>query len=201
MYGLYRVKWAGFSFHSTEYQNRNRSDAQFITDCYRAFLYRNPSQTELNSWLSGVWSRPQAVSTFANSDEFKNFIGSLFSGLNGLPTRNFITTMYIGFLDRLVDRGGLVYWGSLFDSAIDKRQESEYMAQQAIDSTEFQSKQPTNETIVASLYRAFFGRYPADSEIAYWAGELNAGRQTVDNLIYVFATSQEFSQILKKYFP
>jgi hypothetical protein len=109
--------------------------------------------------------------------------------------------MYIGFLDRLVDQGGLGYWSSLFDTAVDKRQESEYMAQQVIGSTEFQSKQPTNETIVTRLYRAFLGRYPADSEIAYWAGELNAGRQTVDNLIYAFANSQEFSQILQKYFP
>jgi 4-amino-4-deoxy-L-arabinose transferase-like glycosyltransferase len=188
-------------FSSDEYQMRNRSNAEFIIDCYRAFLNRNPGQAELNSWLGSTWSRPQVVSTFAESEEFKNFIGSLFPGLNGLPTRNFITAMYIRFLDRLMDSGELVYWSSLFDNAVDKRQQSIYMAQQAMGCDEFQNQHPTNQTIVVRLYRAFLRRYPADNEIAYWTGELNAGRQTSDTLINVFANSQEFSQILKKYFP
>jgi C1A family cysteine protease len=189
-------------FSSDEYVlKRNRSNAQFITDCYRAFLYRAPSAGELNAWLGGVWSRSQAVSIFANSDEFKNYIGSLFPGFNGLPTRNFVTAMYIGFLDRLVDEGGLVYWSGLFDNASDKRLEAVYMAQQNIASQEFQGGLPTNETIVVRLYRGLLGRYPDDNEIAYWSGELNSGRQTINALINQFANSQEFSQILLKYFP
>jgi hypothetical protein len=187
-------------FSSDEYHTRNRSNSQFITDCYQAFLYRSPSEAELNDWLRGVWNRLQAVTIFANSHEFKNYVQGLFPGFTGLPTRNFVATMYIGLLDRLAEGGGLVYWGNLLDDALDKRQMSKYIAQQVVGSPEFQSKLPTNETIVERLYRALLGRFPGDNEIAYWAGELNAGRQTVDNLINLFANSQEFSQILQKYF-
>jgi len=187
-------------FSSSEYQSRNRSNAQFITDCYRAFLYRSPSQAELNAWFSGVWNRLQVVSMFANCDEFKNYIQGLFHGFTGLPTRNFVTTMYVGFLDRLVDGSGLVYWSNLFDEAPDKREMSKYMGQQFVGSPEFQSSRPSNETIVTSLYRAYLGRFPADGEITYWAGELNSGRQSVDDLINQFANSQEFSEILEWYF-
>jgi 4-amino-4-deoxy-L-arabinose transferase-like glycosyltransferase len=188
-------------FASTEYQNLNRSDTRFITDCYHAFLNRNPSQSELSSWLESTWSRPQVVSIFADSDEFKYYIGSLFPGLSGLPARNFVTTMYIVFLDRLVEEGGLVYWSGLFENATDKRQEAVHMAQQVIASPEFQGGHPTNETIVVRLYRGYLGRYPTDIEIAHWAGELDSGHQTINALINQFANSQEFSQILLKYFP
>jgi len=188
-------------FSAEEYRNRNRSNAQFITDCYRAFLYRSPNTFELNEWLNGVWTRPQAVSIFANSDEFKDYIEGLFPGLAGVPSRNFVTAMYIGLLDRLVDSFGLAYWASRFDNAVDKRQMSKYMGEQVTNGDEFRSKHPNNGTIIVSLYRAFLGRYPAESESAYWTNELNAGRQTVNSLVNVFANSQEFSRILSIYFP
>jgi hypothetical protein len=187
-------------FSSDEYQTRNRSNSQFITDCYQAFLYRSPSAGELNSWLSGVWNRLQVVSMFANSDDCDDYMQKLFPGFTGLPTRNFVTTMYIGFLNRLVDGGGLIYWSNLFDEATDKRAMSKYMGQQLVGSPEFQSSHPSNETIVTSLYRAYLGRFPADGEITCWAGELNAGRQSLNDLINQFANSQEFSEILQWYF-
>ena len=108
--------------------------------------------------------------------------------------------MYIGFHDRLVDEGGLNFWSNVFDNATNKRQTAISMSQGIVRSGEFLSKKPTFETIVVRLYRALLGRFPADNEIAHWAGELYAGRQTVDNLINLFANSQEFTQILDTYF-
>ncbi|HUT25171.1 MAG TPA: DUF4214 domain-containing protein, partial [Sumerlaeia bacterium] len=104
-------------FLSEEYGTRNRSDAEFITDCYETFLYRKPSQTELDNWTRGVWNRGEAMTIFAESAEFETLILSLFPGMSGDATRNLVTTMYIGLLDRLVDQAGLEYATWAFDTA------------------------------------------------------------------------------------
>jgi hypothetical protein len=104
-------------FLSEEYAARNRTDSEFITDCYQVFLSRAPSQTELDNWLGGTWNRSQVVTVFSESEEFANRIAAMYPGLQGNPTRNFVTTMYIGLLDRLVDQSGLEYASGLFDAA------------------------------------------------------------------------------------
>ena len=63
-------------FLSNEYAARSRSNADFITDCYRVFLNRYPNQTELNNWTSGVWNRSQVMTVFSESEEFANRIGA-----------------------------------------------------------------------------------------------------------------------------
>ena len=69
-----------------------------------------------------------------------------------------------------------------------------------LESEEYLSKGPTNETHVIRLYRAYLGRFPSDSEIGYWSGELEAGRQTTDSLIDAFAASGEFTDRLNVFF-
>jgi hypothetical protein len=195
-------------FLSAEYAARNRTNAEFIRDCYQAFLHRQPSQNELNTWLSSssTWNRPQVITIFAQSAEFASYIQGLFPGLNGVPTRNLVTTMYIGLLDRIVDSAGLGYFSGLFEWAFatagieGARNEARDLGQLAVASAEYQSKNLTNQTHVERLYRAFLGRFPATSEMGYWRGELDAGRQTTTSLIDAFAASAEFTGRLNTYF-
>jgi len=259
---------ARFFFLSEEYAVRDRTDAGFITDCYRVFLRRFPSQTDLDNWLGGEWNRSQVMTIFSESEEFANRIVGMFPGFGGDPTRNFVTTMYIGLLDRLVDKDGLEYATGLFDAAyaalgfvaqppsavtsresivaqpppavtidaVDTIQESDpgegagatrrkrsdpgggagatrkrsgiaavraqakQMAREVIVSPEFLGKQPTTADYVTRFYRAFLGRFPNDSEIAYWTGELDSSRRTADNLIGLFADSAEFTARLEERF-
>jgi hypothetical protein len=187
-------------FLSAEYQARNRAGAEFIADCYSAFLGREPSQNELNGWLGGVWNRPEAMAVFAESQEFANLIEQISPGHGGDPTRNFVTTMYIGILDRLVDRGGLEWWASTFNSSTNKRATARNMGQALFGSPEYTGKNASTEDKVVGLYRAFMGRYPGSGEIAYWAGELNSGKRTFAQVLDVFVNSREFTLILTKYF-
>ena len=190
-------------FQSAEYQSRARSREQFIRDAYSTFLHRVPSQSELDGWLSGTWNRPQVVSLFAESAEFNQYIQGVFPGLAGAPTGNFVTTMYIGLLDRLVDAGGLAFWKGVLDSAFAAggieavRNESRRLGSGVLASPEYLSTNPTNETHVVHLYRAFLGRYPGTSEIDYWTGQLNAGALTTTDLINQFAASAEFTSRLQ----
>ena len=74
------------------------------------------------------------------------------------------------------------------------------MAREVIVSAEFLGRQPTAADRVVRLYRAFLGRFPNDAEVDYWSGELDAGRQTTDDLIDGFADSDEFTEQMAKYF-
>jgi hypothetical protein len=124
----------------------------------------------------------------------------------GGAARNFVTFMYIGLLDRLVDQNGLEYASGLFDAAFASggieavRAQAKQMAREVIVSAEFLGKQPTTADYVVRFYRSFLGRFPNDTEIAYWTGELDAGRQTTDGVIDLFADSTEFTARLQAYF-
>jgi hypothetical protein len=190
-------------FASQEYANRNRTNAEFITDCYQVFLRRAPSTAELNAWLADpTWTRPQVVATFAQSAEFGTYLQRLFPGLDGTPSRNLVTELYIGLLDRLVDAAGLNYFAGAFDAAYASggregvRAQARTLGHMILASTEYRSKNPTNAVHVERLYRGFLGRFPGSSELSYWTGELNAGRQTPDTLVDMFAASSEFTALL-----
>jgi hypothetical protein len=104
-------------FASAEYQARARTREQFLRDAYQVFLHRAPSQWEIDGWLSGAWNQPQVVTTFAESVEFDYYIQGVFPCMAGARTGNFVTAMYIGLLDRLVEAGGLAAWKGAFDAA------------------------------------------------------------------------------------
>jgi hypothetical protein len=193
-------------FGGAEYAARARTDSQFIQDAYRALLHRAPLSSELASWLSGSWSRPQVVETFAESVEFGNYIAGLFPAQGGGSTANFVATMYIGLLDRMPDASGLASFKGMFDGAFagagieGVRANARAMGSLVIASPEYQSKAPSSQTNVIRLYRSYLGRYPTATEIAYWSNQLDAHSATIESLINSFAESPEFSARLNAYF-
>lgn len=195
-------------FLSEEYEARERSDAEFIADCYHTFLLRDPDEDSFNAWMNDVdpdtglvrWNRGQVMTMFAESQEFSDLITGVLPNREGEATRNFVTTMYIGIFDRLVDSGGLLYWADVMNAAEDKKQAARNMAELFFNSEEGLSKAPTNELRAIRLYRAFLGRFPADGEVLYWSGQLEQGIETLESLIARFVDSEEFATILGKYF-
>lgn len=69
-----------------------------------------------------------------------------------------------------------------------------------LQSVDYLDKNPTNATHVALLYRSYLGRFPVPRELGHWKDELDAGRQTTDMLIDVFAASDEFTDRLNTFF-
>ncbi len=67
----------GFMF-SQEYFNRNRTDSEFVDDCYRAFFGREPDAGGKANWLAalaGGASRLDVLNGFLYSLEFSNLCG------------------------------------------------------------------------------------------------------------------------------
>lgn len=187
-------------FLSQEYDARKRSDAEFITDCYQAFLYRDPEPGALDHWMDGQWNRAEVMSQFAESEEFQTRMATLFPGFDGDPDRNLVTVLYIGLLDRLPDKGGLLYWSDRFEVGTDIKAVAKELGKTSVASSEFQGFHASNADIVVHLYRAYLGRFPNDSETAYWADLLNRGIYSVNQLIDLFADSDEFDQCVNDLF-
>ncbi len=85
------------------------------------------------------------------------------------------------------------YWTTRLDAADDKASLARELARALLASQEFLAKNPTSEDYVVGFYRAFLGRFPNDTEIAYWSGELDSGARTAHDLIELFADSPEFT--------
>jgi len=198
------IGWQFFSSEeydslNPEKQNPSQEEA-FIRDCYCVLLRREASDEEVSAWLNGSWSRSEAISTFISSNEFMYLINGLFPGHEGNPARNFIATMYMGILERLVDGGALEIWDDLFKETSDKREAAKDMANILFSSDEYTSKNPSNRHHVICLYRGLLGRFPKADEISYWEEELNSGRRTVEQLIDILCDSDEFTARLIEIF-
>ena len=199
-------------FFSVECAARNRSDEEFFADCYRVFLDRPPNIVEIGDWIRAPdLNRREVVTIFAESEEFAARIQAMYPGYEGDAARNFVTFMYIGLLDRLVDKEGLEYASALFDAAYVQggseavRAQAKQMAREVIASAEFQNLVNSalaapHTALVERLYRAFLGRFPSNPEVAHWSGQLDSGAQSTDDLIDLFADSQEFSMRLQTFF-
>ena len=66
-------------FESEEYKNKNKTSEQFVTDCYHAFLGREPELDGLSYWMdkidSGEYSKQKVIDLgFGHSDEFQNIL-------------------------------------------------------------------------------------------------------------------------------
>lgn len=80
-------------FQSAEYASLNRSDEDFITDLYWAYLMRNPEDAGYYGWLSilqnynaqGVNGREYLLQGFEGSAEFQNLVNSLDASLPPPP--------------------------------------------------------------------------------------------------------------------
>lgn len=72
----------GALFHSVEYANRNRNDADFVADLYTTFLLRAPDPSGYAFWLgvlrndnsNGLDGRAHLIQAFVESPEFRTLI-------------------------------------------------------------------------------------------------------------------------------
>lgn len=194
---------------SKEYEARNRSNTEFVTDLYTMFMGRTPDQDGYNYWcgqMEAGKSRKDIFTGFANSKEFYETCtnygvtagyytdetdGGRLSALN-----LFVGRMYETTLGRLGDQEGQNYWTK---GLMNGELTGTDCAIQFINSKEFVNLKLSNEDYVDKLYAAFMGRTPDAEGKNHWIKLLNEGDMTRDEVFACFANSAEFKGICQTY--
>ncbi len=198
-----------FFLTSEEFNNRGLSIDSFVETLYETFFGRASEPDGKAYWVgqlkSGAKSRADVIWGFIDSKEWCNICAD-YGVKSGAPTAkaehasqnaiDFARRLYTCCLGREPEEGGLKYWSLALTNL---EQTGCSAAKEFFTSTEFVNLKLGNEEYVRRLYTTFMGRDPETSEIAYWVGEIKAGRQTKESVMAFFGQSPEFTNICKKY--
>lgn len=197
----------GFVF-STEFQEKNTSDEEFVTTLYRTILGREPDSAGKAAWLNVLnegFSRLFITDEFIRSDEFLELCadagiksGSLtmtdLLDQNPKVTR-FVNRLYEKVLSRSADDAGRRSW---VKNLVNKTETAAVVVWGFIHSSEFTSKNLSNSDYVEVLYNTLLGRGSDAAGKQSWINALNNG-QSRDRVLKGFVESNEFSQICTDY--
>jgi len=195
-------------FFSDEYINKKVSDSTFAETLYRTLLDRNSDASGKAYWLNylstGV-TRHYVFAGFANSTEFdgicnkyKITIGSYQSTAiadQNVKVTAFVSRMYTVCLGRGFDRVGLDDWvGRLLRGETTGKG----IIYGFFFSTEFKSKNTSNETFVTLAYKTLFDRNPDTAGYNDWLARLRGG-QSREAILNGFIGSAEFTRLCENY--
>ena len=198
---------AGFVF-SDEYQNKNKSDKDYVTMLYNTMLDRSPDKSGLNSWcglLDDGVTRQYIFAGFIGSNEFGKLCDSygITAGtwnLTAVEDQNarvtaFVTRMYTVCLQRGADASGRRDWIRLLlngsNSAAD-------VVRGFFNSQEFLKKNLSDEDFVERLYLTLFDRNSDPTGKADWLRNLKNGSSR-NQILNGFIGSQEFIRLCEQY--
>jgi uncharacterized delta-60 repeat protein len=191
-------------FTGAEYANRNTADTTFVNDLYRTFLRREADAAGRDFWmaqLAGGKPRSALLADFLFSIEFWAFMREVFGPVSASPHRALLLDFYRGLLQRLPDDAGFLYWESRFRAAAcagNVVAEADSISALFLGSGEYQAidaARPAGERTtqyVIDLYKAFLRRATDSAGLAFWVGEIDAGRATRESVRRAFAASPEF---------
>ena len=195
-------------FFSDEYINKKVSDSTFTEALYRTLLDRNSDASGKAYWLNylstGV-TRHYVFAGFANSTEFAGICnkyqitrGSYQSTAiadQNVKVTAFVSRMYTVCLGRGFDRAGLDDWvGRLLRGETTGKG----IIYGFFFSTEFKSKNTSNETFVSLAYKTLFDRNPDTAGYNDWLARLRSG-QSRETVLNGFIGSAEFTRLCENF--
>ena len=199
-------------FMSTEFSNKNVSDADFVEKCYKTMMNRASDAGGKAGWvkkLENGLSRTYVLRGFVASTEFYN-ICKQYGVTQGTITLSqwrdknpeitaFVARLYTKALNRKFDVNGLNSWTSkiLSVSVYDTYGEVINTAKGFLNSTEFANRKTSNTEYAKVLYRTILNREPSTSEATSWASKLNKGTATRSSMLEAFVFSAEFKNYMK----
>jgi alpha-tubulin suppressor-like RCC1 family protein len=158
------------------------NNRRFAEQVYRDFLLREGDLGGIDFWVAALDSNQQSreamISTFLNSPEYLNLISP-------------ITRLYFATFVRIPDFGGLRFWTNEFRSGA---RSINVISDAFVTVPEFVARygNPTNAQYIDQLYRNILGRAGEAAGVAFWVGELDAGRQSRGSVLLAFSQSPEY---------
>ncbi len=191
---------------SQELKDKNLDDGAYLDTLYEAFFGRTADEGGKNDWLKRMsegMSREQVLAGFSNSDEFGNLCDDfgIAQGIlkdDGVPINagivSFVERIYTKALGRESDRGGLTDWAG----QIDRREKQPVeVAKQFFFSEEYTNHGYDDGEFVETLYLTFMGRESDEGGKNHWINKLTTEGWTREQVLDSFASSEEFSNIMK----
>jgi hypothetical protein len=200
--GLSLEQVADFLVGSPEFQSLTGglTNAQFVDYVYEHALGRAPDADGRAYWiakLDGGTPRGNMLVGFAESAEHQVLTADMVS-VGYFQTDDVyqaITLFYDSFADRLPDRDGLTYWGTLVNSGA---MTLDQVAAGFAGSMEFQQRTQgmNNGQLVDFMYENTLNRLPDAEGRQYWVNHLDSGAVTLGQLLYGFSQSAEHNMLL-----
>lgn len=187
-------------YNSTEFQNSNISNEEFIKRLYNVCLGREADADGLTYWLNEMnvnhKSRDYVFSGLVNSAEFNAICASYgistsvyqckktyAFNYNSEMGNAFVTRLYNLALGREPDSAGLTFWTNQLSAGMSGRD----VALGFIFSAELNSKNLSNEEFVDLMYSIFLNRAAEESGRAFWINCLDTGMsrsQVFEGFVY-----------------
>jgi len=195
--------FAGF-FYSQEFLDKGYTDETIISLMYEVVLQRQPTQEEIQHWVSQMDEDTdigQLLASFVNSQEAKNLFAAQEWDAGGMyadgsvmspSLRNYIIGLYDTALDRAPEAEGFYHWGDeLHSQALTPGDLPYYF----LLSQEYVNRERTDAEFVSDCYLAVLGRQGEEEGVAFWIEKLGNGTSRAE-VLAGFTSSQEFQNLL-----
>lgn len=182
-----------------------RSDSQYVTDLYYAYLHRAPDTPGLNHWTGaaagGAANRSNVGDAFQESPEFSALVATLYGEATSDDQRTdrFIHVFHLGATGMIASTADLLEKRAQLNAAAAQGPEAVKAQAEAMGRSLFAAQvndlSLPAQQFVTNLYESFLRRGPDANGLAWWtaqAGTTVQGRQSVLN---AFASCDPFREL------
>jgi RHS repeat-associated protein len=192
-------------FTSTNYETSPpaRSDIQYVSDLYYAYLQRGPDDSGLNWWAVTVLptsSRENVCNAFEASAEFQTLVATLYgtAASDNERTEHLVNNFYLGAYGRNATSAELQQQRDALNAAAAQGQAQVQAQAETFGRSLFVSQINdaglSNTQYVTNLYEAFLQRGPDAGGLSFWAGQASVG-QGRQNVLDQFASCSPFREL------
>lgn len=203
-----KITGADFAYgiiFSTEFQNRNYSNEEYVNILYSLLLNRSSDAMGMNTWKTGLdngtLDREDVFGGLVNSTEYFNLCNESGIGtglyIKGVPfdrmaaVNTFVMRMYLTCLNRDVDKDGSERW---IDSLIAGNNSGGDLIRGFFNSEEYLNQNNPDSIFVNQLYITCLGREGDEEGMETWISALENGMPRSE-VINGFINSEEFGNI------
>jgi RHS repeat-associated protein len=190
-------------FTSTNYETTGgRSDRQYTTDLYYAYLQRGPDDSGLNWWApQATQSRARVCDAFETSSEFAALVSTLYgvAASDNERTEHFVNGFYLGALGRSASAAEMQQQRDSLNRAVAQGPSQVQAQAEALGRWLF-APQVTDVSIsdqqyVTNLYEGFLQRGPDAGGLAFWTKMARGAVAQRQQVLEAFATCGSFREL------
>jgi len=193
-------------FTSTYYETLPpaRTDVQYVTDLYYAYLQRGPDDSGLGFWTGqAAGSRVNVCNAFEVSGEFQTLVANLYgtAASDNERTEHFVNNFYLGAYGRNATPTELQQQRDALNAAAQNQAAVQAQAEtfgRSLFAAQVNDASISNTQFVTNLYEAFLQRGPDTVGLGNWSGQasVGSGRQNALNAFATFPAFRELSGTL-----